>query len=572
MRISFRKQIIGYFFLIFVIYSVCIVVIEQNQEKEYRTEAIQAQLDGYSELVHNYIQQNGQKVDISPIIAAMPKDLRVTIIDNDGKVTFDKNIENYNSLENHLDRIEIKGALYQSFGTNIRKSASTQEEYLYYAKHYANYFVRVALPYDVHTKSLLKTDNYFIYTTIILFLLVLILLYFAASRFNKSILDLRKLTRKVKNNEVLPSNIELKDDELGDISKELAKILVQKEKAQLAIEAEREKLRRHFQYSEEGLGIFDSNFQKIYVNTHFFQYANIIVEGPVLLNVNAIFEDQSFQPIKSFLNERKEGEKSFSNQIFKSGKIFSVKLNIFEDNSFEITIKDITKIEKNRVLKQEMTSNIAHELRTPVTALRGYLETIREQELPTEKQKYFIEKTYQQSIRLSNLIEDVGLLSKIEEQSSIYATESIRFADLINNVKINSIDRLKENDSQLIVNIDDTVLIKGNYNLLFSAIQNLVSNSLNYGGRGIEIHINCYNQDSDFYYFSYYDTGKGIEEIYLNKIFERFYRIDEGRNRDVGGSGLGLSIVRNIILLHKGEIQAKKHASGGLEFLFKLPQ
>lgn len=573
MRLSFRKRILGYFLLIFVLYTVCIIYFEQKQEKEYRTEAIQARLDGYSELVNNYIIKNkvadSELNNIKPIIESMPEELRVTVIDNDGKVIYDKNIENYNTLENHLDRVEIKGARYQPFGTNIRKSASTNEQYLYYAKYYVDHYVRVALPYNIHTKNLLDADNYFIYTTIILFALVLILLYFAASRFNRSILDLKKLTRLVKNHEDLPKGIEFTNDELGDISKELVTILEQKDKGKIAIEAEREKLRKHFQYSEEGLGFFNSDYEKVYVNTHFFQFANILTEGP-MLNVNTIFEDESFKPIRYFLEERKDGEKNFSYQISRNGKAFSLKLIVFEDSSFELTIKDITKIEKNRILKQEMTSNIAHELRTPVTALRGYLETIYEQDLPQDKQRYFIEKAHQQSIRLSGLIEDVSLLSKIEEQSTVQEKEKVHLSNIANNVKINSIDRLKNNNSEFIIKIADNVIVDGNYNLLFSAIQNLVDNSLNYAGKGAEIHLECSSEDSDYYYFTFFDTGKGVNEEHLNKLFERFYRIDEGRDRNSGGSGLGLSIVKNALLLHRGKIQAKKHIGGGLEFLFSL--
>lgn len=575
MRFSFRKRILGSFLLIFVLYTACIIYFEQEQEKEFRTEVLQERLDGYSELVHNYIKQEKLNRDsisqIAPIVASMPHEVRVTIIDNEGKVLYDKDVKNYTSLENHLDRIEIRGALYQDFGTNIRTSASTHEEYLYYAKHFPDYFVRVALPYDVHTISLLQADNYFIYTTIVLFGLVLLLLYFAANRFNRSIVDLKNLTRKVKNHETLPKNMEFSDDELGDISQELITILDQKDKGKLAIEAEREKLRKHFQYSEEGLAIFDANFKKIYVNTHFFQYANFLTEGPTL-NVDSIFEDEVFKSIKDFLAERQKGENNYSNKLTRNGKTFSIKIIVFEDDSFEFTIKDITKLEKTRVLKQEMTSNIAHELRTPVTSLRGYLETIHEQDLAADKLKSFIEKAYQQSIRLSNLIEDVSLLSKIEEQNAAFDTELVHIPNLIANIRINSIDKLQANKSTIITNLKDDIDVRGNYNLLFSAIQNLVDNSINYAGEGAEIHINCYNEDAGFYYFSYYDTGKGVDEEHLTKLFERFYRIDEGRARNSGGSGLGLSIVKNAILLHKGTIQAKKHMNGGLEFLFTLPK
>ena len=82
--------------------------------------------------------------------------------------------------------------------------------------------------------------------------------------------------------------------------------------------------------------------------------------------------------------------------------------------------------------------------------------------------------------------------------------------------------------------------------------------------------INCYHQDENHLFFSYYDTGKGVDEKQLSRIFERFYRLDEGRTRESGGTGLGLSIVKNSILLHGGEVEARIHSSGGLEILFNL--
>lgn len=145
-------------------------------------------------------------------------------------------------------------------------------------------------------------------------------------------------------------------------------------------------------------------------------------------------------------------------------------------------------------------------------------------------------------------------------------------AQLVDNVRVNMNERLAENGTKITSTIPNTVSVKGNYNLLLSAIQNLVQNSLNYAGKGIEIHLDNYTEDDRFHYFSYYDTGIGVEDKHLGRLFERFYRIDQGRDRNSGGSGLGLSIVKNVILLHKGDIQVKKHASGGLEFLFKLPK
>jgi signal transduction histidine kinase len=123
------------------------------------------------------------------------------------------------------------------------------------------------------------------------------------------------------------------------------------------------------------------------------------------------------------------------------------------------------------------------------------------------------------------------------------------------------------------VDIPVGTIVSGDKNLLYSVFGNLVDNAIKYAGRGIVIHIGCYHSDSEFYYFTFSDNGTGIaDERHLGRIFERFYRISEGRTRDSGGSGLGLSIVRNAIAFHRGTISAKNRPSGGLEFLFKLPK
>ena len=119
--------------------------------------------------------------------------------------------------------------------------------------------------------------------------------------------------------------------------------------------------------------------------------------------------------------------------------------------------------------------------------------------------------------------------------------------------------------------IPENLKIRGNANLLYSIFRNIADNAINYAGTAIQIRISMYHQDKDFYYFSFYDTGKGIQdENHLNRLFERFYRISEGRTRETGGTGLGLSIVKNAILFHKGKIIAKNRKEGGLEFLFQL--
>ncbi len=573
MKLTYKQRIFTYFFIIFALFAVCIIIFEQKEEKNQRTLALQDRLDSYAEMIHSYAEQNhltdSSMSQIMVLANAMPMDIRITMIDEKGKVLFDKDVNDISKLDNHLERPEIRNASFQGKGTNIRMSASTQHEYLYYAKSYKDYFVRVALPYNIQTKGMMKADNFFIYIVIAMFIVVLLLLNYVAGRFGSSISQLKNLTTKIKDDKPLTEKIDFPDDELGEIGSQLVDILKQKEKSKHEIEVEREKLIQHFHYSQEGICIFDKDIRKIYANTNFFQYFNFIVDQPVF-NLEAIIKEEVFDPVIEFINHRKGDEHYHTYQIKKNGKTFSIQTIVFEDSSFEITIKDITKTEKTRLLKQEMTNNIAHELRTPVTSLRGYLETLNTQELPDDKRSQFIDRAYQQTIRLSTLIEDVSLISKIEEAPSQFTKESVNLWQLINDVRIDLTDKLQENDIKLNVKVDEELTIDGNYTLLYSIFRNMLDNSISYAGTHINVNITNYMEDEDYVYFSYCDTGKGVDEQYLPRLFERFYRVNEGRTRDTGGSGLGLSIVKNAVLFHKGEIQVKNRASGGLEFFFTL--
>ncbi len=573
MKLTYKQRIFTYFFLIFALFAILIVFFEQREEKDQRTESLENLLDNYAELIHSYSELNHLSDSTMPAIKtlamAMPMDIRITIINNEGKVLFDKDVDDVNSLENHLERPEIRNASYLGTGSNIRLSASTRQEYLYYAKHYEDYYVRVALPYNIKTKGMLKADNMFIYIVIGMFIIVLLLLNYVAGRFGESISQLKNLTKKIKANKTLNENIKFPDDELGEIGNQLVSMLKQRDRDKREIEVEREKLIQHFQYSQNGICIFDKDIKKIYANTNFFQYFNFIADHPVF-KLEAIIKEEIFDPVIEFISNRKKGENYHTYQLNKNGKTFLIQTIVFEDQSFEITIKDITKQEKTRQLKQEMTNNIAHELRTPVTSLRGYLETLSNMNLPADKQAQFISRAYQQSVRLSVLIDDVSLISKIEEAPSQFKMEKVNLSQLVEDVRIDLTEKLIENGNEFHSQIKNNLIINGNYTLLYSVFRNLVDNTISYAGKNVGIFIDNYLEDAEFVYFSYYDTGKGVEEKHLPRLFERFYRADEGRTRDSGGSGLGLSIVKNAILLHKGEVQVKNHAGGGLEFWFTL--
>jgi signal transduction histidine kinase len=225
--------------------------------------------------------------------------------------------------------------------------------------------------------------------------------------------------------------------------------------------------------------------------------------------------------------------------------------------------------EKNRI-KRQLTQNINHELKTPVSSIHGYLETIMyNPELSKEQMLDFIKKSYSQTNRLSQLLRDVATLTRIDEANTLIEKQKVDIYEIITEI-INDIALLTADKRMRVnTNISKPTVVHGNPTLLHSIFGNLTDNAIAHSG-GRDIFINIIDETETDYLFSFSDNGIGIEPKYMSLIFERFYRIDKGRSRKLGGTGLGLSIVKNAIIFHGGTIAAKASESGGLEFIFNI--
>ncbi len=576
-----RKQLF-FLFLVFILFTMIVLYSEYHLEKRYNLKAINKELNGYTKLIHNFItlqscyQQDSIR-GIDPVIRILPDtNVRISIIDYDGRVLLDSEIEDSRAMESHFLRPEIQQALSDTIGTDIRLSASTGVKYYYFARRFPEYFIRLSVVYDIEARHLIEPDRTSLLLIILLFALTSLSLMLLTARFSRSVSALKKFTLQAFENETIDEKISFPNTELGNIGQDIVGIYQKLNAAKQELVSEKEKLVRHLTLLEEGVAIFTQEKKVVAGNSYFMQCINHISDKLVYSPEN-FFSIQEFSPITAFIIARQSteaiagsGQPSYEVTVTKNGKHYAVKCVVFPDRSFEIIINDVTKPAKRKLLKQQITENIAHELKTPVSSIRGFLETLLNNKIDRSKQVEYINRAYSQACRLTDLINDISLLTKMEEAGHLYPIEKINLYEIVNTVIDDLKDKTQENHIHVRMNIPDPLELQGNSVLLYSAFRNLLENTIHHAGNNVAVTIEKYMEDQQFYYFSFSDTGSGVPEQDIPRLFERFYRVDKGRERKSGGTGLGLSIVKNAILFHQGDISVKNRKEGGLEFIFSL--
>ena len=277
-------------------------------------------------------------------------------------------------------------------------------------------------------------------------------------------------------------------------------------------------------------------------------------------------------PYSSDLKELLEADWSFIFIII-ALSIFVSFLSYFASRRLSRTIAKINLLhqeqEKNR-LKRQLTNNINHELKTPVASIQICLETLLSGiELSDEKKMDLIERCYVNNARLRNLLNDVSLITRMEDGSQLIGKEPMLLNTIIDEIS-KELKVVPENERMILhSNFNEEVHINGNLSLIGSIFRNLTENAIAYSG-GKNIYITLLSNNADSCTISFEDDGRGVDPEKLHRLFERFYRIDKGRSRQIGGTGLGLSIVKHAVQFHGGNITVSNRAGGGLKFVFTL--
>lgn len=577
---TFGRKLFFSVLALFLMFAASFIIYQHLREKEYRIELLDGKLQDYNDYIYLKLHKStDDEKEISKYIQLPDEvNLRVTIIDRTGVILYDSSDSIIQDTKNHLYRKEVQEALTKRKGKDVRRTSETTGiQYFYSATLYDEYIIRTAIPYSDKLVETLKTDLHYVWFTLVIAIILIFIFYKVTNKMGLSINQLRQFTIHIEKNEPYDTLMESisGNDELSEISQHIIRIYQRLHETKEALYMEREKLITHLQTSREGLGVFTEDKKEILVNSLFTQYTNIISDRN-LTKTEEVFNVPEFQPIIDFIQKsqnkpgRKE-EKRKSITIHKNGRVFMVECITFQDLSFEISINDISQKEEQTLLKRQLTQNIAHELKTPVSSIQAYLETIvTNPHISQEKAATFLNRCYEQSNRLTRLLRDISVLTRMDEAADMLEIEKVDITLMVRDI-INEVS-LELEKKQIAVNnlLKENIEVRGNHSLLYSIFRNLMDNSIAYAGNNIQITINCFREEESFYYFSFADTGVGVGSEHMQRLFERFYRIDKGRSRKLGGTGLGLAIVKNAVLIHGGSISAKNNQGGGIEFIFTL--
>jgi len=236
-----------------------------------------------------------------------------------------------------------------------------------------------------------------------------------------------------------------------------------------------------------------------------------------------------------------------------------------------LLIQDVTDLQKADAMRRDFVANVSHEMRTPITVLMGFLETVHSLDLKKEQQDQYFEMMMSQAQRMKSLVEDLLTLANLES-NALPATNTVVKVETLMALLKNDAEALSQGKHALNFDLESTQNLMGDEREILSAFSNLVSNAIRYtpdiGLIRVEWRVNDQGQGE----FLVTDSGPGIASEHLSRLTERFYRVDRSRSRDTGGTGLGLAIVKHIANRHQAQLLIESTPGKGSQFMLRFPK
>ena len=589
MKISFKlKLIFSYIFVILISFGFTAYFLDKNLE-ENSLHNIQASLINQAYLVENQIAaENIKKEDIAhlePLIAILSGKIkcRITVINNQGRVLADseKSQKEIPEMENHLYRPEVKMALVNEVGIDTRYSSTLKIDMLYVALPIKENkeligVVRLALPLESVEKTLNEIRKVVLFGLIFALVSAFVLGSIIAAQTIRPINRMIQVSRRFSKGDFSRKIIQVSKDEIGELAATLNKMAQDIEDKIKEVKTQNQELAAIFNSMIEGVIVIDKTGYIISVNPTIEKIFTILrkdVEGKVFLE--AIRNNDIAEVISAAL---KKG-KSVSNEIaliYPVRRIFEVNATpIFDNNVISgclVVVHDITEIRRLETVRSDFVANVSHELKTPLTSIKGFVETLLDGALDDkENNRNFLKIIHDHAERLDSLVNDLLSLSHLESKEIMLKKTDFNLRQQVEDVISGFRSQVKKKNIEIKNELPAGISVTADKDRLEQVVTNLLDNAIKFNKEKGFVRI--YGEETNGKVkITVEDSGIGIPEKDISRIFERFYRADKARSRELGGTGLGLSIVKHIVELHSGSVGVESTEGLCSKFWFILPR
>ena len=555
-----QKAIFKYFALVLVITlllssAVSTVILSdrmlENTKKNmtYAVKLVEYHLD-YSQPLDQ------QVVELNDI--AYEDNTRLTIIDKEGNVLADS--EKQDIEENHFTRSEVKEALENGVGYATRYSTTLKKSLLYVAYYDNEHIVRLSIPYNGIFDNVFSLLDPLLFSTVFSLIVALFFAYKFSKTLNHPLSDMNNEIMKMKDNRTLHFD-NYKYEEFNTIANKLKEQSGRIQETLSTLKQERKKINSILDQMNEGFVLLDSQDTVLMYNEKAKQLYPSFEYGKAVGQF--IFDYQIIDQLRKVTREPKVADIKKDEEIY---RCFISKV----DYGVTLLFVNVTESVNGMKMRQEFFSNVSHELKTPITAIKGYSELLQTGMIDNQEiRKKSLDKILKEADHMSQLIDDILMISRLENKDIEVVNHPLTLKPIIDEITDSLQVEMDHKDIHYSENIENTTFY-ANHQFIYHLMNNLLTNAVKYNKEHGQIQVVSYSDKTDLI-IEVSDTGKGIALVDQGRVFERFYRCDHGRDKETGGTGLGLSIVKHIVQYYQGYIDLKSELDKGTTFKIILP-
>lgn len=576
------KLFAGYVVLILLSATIVGVLVSKQVEDETLIE-IEQSLNARATLLRAVVFKSlSSPAEIQQRIRVLGEktNTRFTVINLDGTVLADSE-EDPATMDNHANRPEILAAHSHGYGITTRFSDTIDTEMMYYAlpvnKEGLGY-VRTSLPLSSINERLFHIRALVIFSMAVSIFAALILGFYVARGFAKPLMAMTAIAESMsEGNYDQQISIDRKD-EIALLAKALNKMAGSSRERLETIVLENNKLLAILSGMVEGVVAVDKSEIIIHLNEAGARILGISPGENMHRRIWEVTHSQELcQLFSAALNEENEVREKLKIFTSETDQTIEVHASPFRDATGDLVgavaiLHDVSELERLENIRRDFVANVSHELKTPITAIRGFLETLIDDDgMSPENKRLFMAKTMNQTLRLSSIVSDLLALSRLES----VGLDLIKVPLDLREVVRASLQALLPISEKKNISIDsqipgESVEILGDREALFQSVNNLLDNAIKYNSENGTVSLRLYIENGNAV-IHIQDTGIGIEPLDQHRIFERFYRVDKARSRQLGGTGLGLSIVKHTALAHGGQLSVDSTSGIGSTFQISIP-